>query len=378
MATTAAQDLPRRVAMVVSHDVPGGAQLLWEQIATQFRARGIDVALIAIQSRAEDEDTSWSGMMDGKLTPLNMPRALWRLRQELLDLRPCMIISALPASNILAPLAGRLAGVPVRVISHHSPVSTHQPLLRYLDRVVGATGAVSKVVCVSQAVRDSISDYGASYLDKVEVIRNAVPPPVLNTLKRLARARDDVPAGRTARIVAAGRLADQKNYPTLLRAMARVRRGHLSIIGDGPDATALKALATSLNLDGKVTFVGRLNHVDTLSLMSQADIFVQPSLYEGHSLALIEAATLGLPMVLSDIPTQTEAVVRPGGNTHAIVVPALDDVAIGDAVNSLIETPGEIGRYSSLSLQIAGDFRFEDTVDAYLRLWSGSKARNVK
>jgi glycosyltransferase involved in cell wall biosynthesis len=137
-------------------------------------------------------------------------------------------------------------------------------------------------------------------------------------------------------ILSLGRLQPEKNYHGLIRAFARVHKVHddalLIIIGSGPERERLLALARSLDLDECVKILPWARDVATY--YKTCDVYVQPSLYEGWGLAVIEAMASGAPVVMTDVGCAGE-VVR--SEETGLVVPVSDEEAIAHALNRLIE-----------------------------------------
>ena len=97
-----------------------------------------------------------------------------------------------------------------------------------------------------------------------------------------------------------GRLEPQKNLDRFMEALAKVRTEHpvrLSLVGKGSLRASLEAKARVLGL--QTVFEGVLNHDDLPKRMRAADLFVLPSLIEGHPKALLEAMACGLPCAVS-------------------------------------------------------------------------------
>ena len=107
-----------------------------------------------------------------------------------------------------------------------------------------------------------------------------------------------------------GRLAPIKDQGLLIDAMSdlckHISNACLVIVGDGPSREALEKKTAELNLTEKVFFLGRRN--DVASLLSGMDIFVQSSITEGYSMALVEAAAAGLPVIATDVGGNGEIV----------------------------------------------------------------------
>ena len=94
-----------------------------------------------------------------------------------------------------------------------------------------------------------------------------------------------------------GRLAPEKNLPFLFDALARpeARGAHAVLVGDGPEAPRLKALAAQLGLSPRITFAGLHRNVE--DYLAAADPFVLPSTSETFGIALAEAMAAGLPTI---------------------------------------------------------------------------------
>lgn len=112
--------------------------------------------------------------------------------------------------------------------------------------------------------------------------------------------------GRRFVIANVGRLHAQKNQTFLIHALAGLLRSNdrycLALIGDGVDRPKLESEVNELGLQDAVEFLGVRD--DVQSLYQGADVFVLPSLYEGVSIALLEAQANGLPCLLSDTLSQ--------------------------------------------------------------------------
>lgn len=113
--------------------------------------------------------------------------------------------------------------------------------------------------------------------------------------------RSDYALRRPPAVIFVGRLEDQKDAPTLLRALTLLDRSDVRaiILGDGPQRDSYERLTDELGLRERVDFCGRVS--DVKPYLQQADVFVLPSFSEGISNALLEAMSCGLPCVVSDI-----------------------------------------------------------------------------
>lgn len=106
-------------------------------------------------------------------------------------------------------------------------------------------------------------------------------------------------AARPLQFINVGNLRDQKDQRSLLLALAEVRDAGLAfrclVLGSGPLEDDLRSLTDELGLRNHVQFMGTRS--DALKLMSESDIFVMSSAWEGWPLVIMEALALGLPIV---------------------------------------------------------------------------------
>ncbi|MBD3390073.1 glycosyltransferase [Candidatus Micrarchaeota archaeon] len=105
-----------------------------------------------------------------------------------------------------------------------------------------------------------------------------------------------------------GRMVEQKNLPTLIKAFSIFSKMHprstLTLVGEGPDKNKLEKLASSLGLEGKARFLGRVDEKKLQDLYNASDALVLPSFHEGWGLVVIEAFSMGLPVVVSKAVAQ--------------------------------------------------------------------------
>lgn len=364
----------RSVIFLVSHSSAGGAQEIWSNLADGFKQRGFDVALMALYPfgktvRESPDDLPWQYIVQDR--PNSVFAMVNMLRQFVVFLkknRPHTIFTAMPAANVIAPLAVKLSGVPVRVItSHHSPAETHNRWINMLDSLTGSLSAVVKIIAVSNAVSRSLGDKPARYRDKRITIYNALPPEIEGVVAKLAvnRLRHMPHSGL---VVATGRLAAQKNYPLLIRSVKYMPGVSVNIIGDGPDADELQDLARAEGVSDRIRFLGHMPRADALAQLAKGDVFVQVSLFEGHSLALIEAAKLGLPMVVSNVPVQIEGTTAKDGQPCAITVELGDEEGLARQIQRLLNEPEYYQHWASRAQILGAEATFNDMLQCYVGL----------
>ncbi len=148
-------------------------------------------------------------------------------------------------------------------------------------------------------------------------------------------------------VLSIGRLEPEKNFRGLIRAFAMVHKGHpdalLCIIGSGSERERLLSLARSLSLDDCVKILPWARDVATY--YKTCDVYVQPSLYEGWGLAVIEALASAAPVVMTDVGCAGEVVEN---ERSGLVVPVGDEKALAYAIGRLLDN-------HTLALSLAGN-----------------------
>lgn len=366
-----ARPLPGAWHFAMTHSAPGGLRELWNDVAAALETRGHATCRFVLYPdglRGDGRDAAeegWHHLLESRPNgAVGTVRLLAALIKWMRATRPQVIVSAMPLANVILAVAATLARSGTRVIAtHHSPIDSHSRPIAVLDSVTGRLPAVAAIVGVSRAVGDSLSRKSADYRAKVRIIPNALPHTIETLIESLrGEGREVIVPGRC---IAVGRLAHQKNYPLVLRAFAQMQEGTLDIIGGGEDEVYLKAMARELGLEERVNFLGQLPRHETLRRCAAAEVFIQVSHYEGHSLALIEAARLGLPLVVSDVPVQVEGITNASGERCGQTVALHDPVDLARTLNQLLADNTARSRWAIQSRQLGLEASSTLVVDRY-------------
>ncbi len=262
----------------------------------------------------------------GDLDAWNLARFVLWLRRE----RPDALLLATWNRIPTAALAARLAGVPRVVARLGIPrrIGKHRAFQLAFRRGVDA------LVVNSPDVRDRWTAATPGIPPGgVHLVLNAVQP-VAPGPRRL-HAELGLPPG-TRLLVSAGGLEERKGFDVLLDAFARLgdRRAWLAIAGDGPDAEALRRRAERLGVQGRVRFLGHRR--DMPEVLASADVFVLASRKDSLANVMLEAMSLGVPVVATDTGGVPLAL---GGEPPAgWVVPAREPDALASALGQLLDT----------------------------------------
>jgi len=162
----------------------------------------------------------------------------------------------------------------------------------------------------------------ARYRRSVQVIHNGVDTAVFRPQAREAALRGRYGAGDgDCLMVSVGRIVGWKGLRVVLEALAGLPpRFRYVAVGAGPEQQTLQGLAVQLGLGERVCFAGRVTHAELPRLLSQCDLFVQPSIgEEAFGISVVEAMACGLPVYASDNGGLPEIVVE--GETGHLLAP---------------------------------------------------------
>jgi glycosyltransferase involved in cell wall biosynthesis len=169
-------------------------------------------------------------------------------------------------------------------------------------------------------------------------------------------------------LMSVGRLTEAKDYPTLIRAFARVREqidARLLILGEGDSRDEIKTLIRDSGVGGDI---GLLGHVrNPLPWMKAANVFVMTSKREGFGNVLVEAMAMGTPVVSTDCPHGPGEILENG--KWGKLVPVGDDEALADAIVETLRSGGVD------ATKRARDFTVAAAADKYLALMEASMPR---
>lgn len=158
------------------------------------------------------------------------------------------------------------------------------------------------------------------------------------------------------RMIAVGRLEPQKNYPRMIEVWEHVCKRHphwtLEIYGDGSELENLRALVKKKNLTENIKFMGVAH--DMTAVYSRASALIHTASYEGFPLVLIEAMTVGLPLIAFDCQCGPSDVIDHGIN--GFLIPQGDTAAMTEAITRLITDPALRRRMGEASFAKARNY----------------------
>ena len=169
-----------------------------------------------------------------------------------------------------------------------------------------------------------------------------------------------------------GRLAPEKELPSLIRAFAAVRRdvpaATLVLVGDGPLRSELETIAAGLSPDGAVRFTGRQTGAEVRDWLQASDVFALVSSNEGLACSLLEAMAAGLPSVVSDIPANVQLVEAEVHGRHALS--GSPDSTAAALHRLLLDAPLRARMGAAARQRVLAGYSIDKVMDRYEALFS--------
>jgi glycosyltransferase involved in cell wall biosynthesis len=261
-----------------------------------------------------------------------VPRFARTLRRDRPDVFHAQMSWPLAAKYALA--AAVLARVPavlgtVQLFTPYPVDRSNVLQLRALSRQVG------RYIAVSRDTKRQLVDQLGWPADKIELVYNAVRSERFE-LPPSAELRSALTGGQDCPIVlTVARLDAQKGHHALIEAAAELPGVVFAFAGEGPERNALETRARTVGVADRVRFLGR--RTDIPELLAACDVFALPSLYEGSSLAILEAMAAGRGIVTTAVPGTDELLTD--GDSGLLVAPG-DRTALAQALRRLLTDPG--------------------------------------
>jgi len=354
-----------KIAIVNNGLAGGGIERASVSLANHWAEEGYSISLVAIYQSKH----FFSTHADVHFTEPPFPyggnkviytlRMMRHLRGQILRIKPDVIIAFGENSNPYVLLALLGIGVPIFVSDRMHPKARLPKHTFWLKKQLypGATGIIAQTNLAKEVIQ--------SYLppSNIHVISNPV-----NVIERMDVERKPI-------IVSVGRLEEVKGHEYLIRAFAKVDQPNwkLSIVGDGSLMESFKNLAKELGIYERVLFHGHLKNFQRE--LSEASIFVLPSLKEGFPNALLEAMSVPLPCIVTDFMGTNNEIINSGVN--GLIVPTKSVDPMAKAINYLIDNPNERESISLNALQVRNDYQFKKIANDWISFICSSIDPNI-
>lgn len=351
-----------RVLHVINSLPLAGAEILLCDLVPHLRVRGVDSSVAVLKCLHSPLER---GLLEEGVSLLPTPgygiyssRHVLRL-SKLIGGYDLVHAHLFPAQLWVALAAGFAKQAPPLVTSEQSTSNRRRRhWLRPLDSWMFAR--YEAIVCPSRGVAESLTRWAPGTSKKIRIVPNGVDLERFRNAQALSREELGVPQ-ESALAVFVARFDAAKDHATLVKAIARLPRTHLLLVGDGPLRGQCEQLVRSLKLEDRVHFLGW--RTDVASVLKSADVYAHSSHFEGFGIAALEAMAAGLPVIASDVSGMAELV---GG---AGVLIAGDTEAWAHEIEAVTSSPELSRAIAEKCRQRALQFSIEGTADAFAEVY---------
>lgn len=313
----------------------GGTELHLLNLSEQLVARGHRVTVACRPGKFVEREAMKRGLT---VAPLTVERqwdfqdgsAYRRLmQQERFD----VVHVHWSTDYVVAPYTARRVGVPVVLMSRHSPYPLKSAVGRFFyDHVL-----FNRIIALSESVRRTLIGQGLRPERIVTIHHGTDTDAFRHITKSAAEVRADWGMPQDAFLIGlTGRLAPEKGVGVFLEALAKAApEVHGVLIGEGPQEEELRARARELGLSERVVFAGFRsdvnNAIGSLDALTLASTWAEPC-----AAVVQQAMALGKPVIGTDIGGTPEMIAA--GETGLLVPPG-DADALAAAITELADDP---------------------------------------
>jgi glycosyltransferase involved in cell wall biosynthesis len=370
-----------RIALFVPSLGGGGAERVMVTLANALAERRFAVDFVLWTESGPLRSLLSEKVHVVALGTCNPVRLVFGFARFLKTYEPDVVISALFVGNIIVALAKAASRSRTHLIlTEHVAIGTYlQNEARRLRRLcvpplMRLTYLVAQdIVAVSRGAAQSLASVlGKTTSKRITVIYNPID---LARIDAMAVADDKIVNWSVPTIINVGRLIEQKDQQTLIRAFAKVRSRRpcrLIILGEGEKRATLTALAQKLGVGSDVLMPGFI--ANPYSWMKKSAVFVLSSRFEGLPTVLIEAMQCGIPVISADCPSGPAEILQ-DGQWGKLFLPG-DIDALASAIEDALD-----GKLVANVRQRAADFSIDTAVSRYVALFPGgdrSERRDVE
>jgi glycosyltransferase involved in cell wall biosynthesis len=354
-----------KIAHIVDSMEMGGAEMMVSQMCRRQRELGHDPQVYAFATLGPlGENLREEGFCVKANIGSHLPGVAMQFYRIFKSERPDVVHLHNATPTIYAAIAARMSGVASIISTRHGLVGAPYVLRREVKYSIA-------VSCCDWIV--GICDATVANLKKLHRVHNRKMVRVYNGAVPVRRVEQQcLPIKQGFTLVCVGRLAPVKNHALIFRALRQalevIPSLHLWIVGDGDQRSSLERLARELQIWENVTFWGQQQ--DVAPFFSAADAFIMTSTSEGLPIALLQAFSAGLPVVVTAVGGMGEVVEMAQAGYTVELADASEMVA---AILRLFDGESARKEFSRRAQNAFGShFTLEKMVEDYMNLYQNS------
>lgn len=342
----------------------GGSEKVMVQLANGLVNKGLDISMILLRKkekvyRVDKKINLIEFEYINKIKLLMLIERIYKLRKEIKKIKPHSVVAFMYDINLFTLIS--CIGLPVKIIisERNHPLVTgdgskKRPLISRL--MVKLLYPLSdKIVFQTEFAKECFD----SKIKKKGVI---IPNP-------LYLREYSICENKEKKIVAVGRFVKQKNFSLLLRVYARILKDYsdykLYLYGKGELEGELRELVKELNIESNVIFKGFVSNLPYE--ISDAQLYVSTSNFEGISNAMLEALGVGIPCICTNCPVGGAALVIEDG-INGFLIPIKDELLLEVKMRKLLGDSDLRNSFSQEAIKVREKYNLEKICEKWIEI----------
>ena len=357
------------IAVLTSFSGDGGVERMLVNLMQAFVQHGVRIDLLRIRNTG-----AYAAKLPSEVNIIDLPAnhafsSIYPLARYFSKTEAKGMLVAKDRPSRAAIIARSLAGAKIRLVlrlgTNLSASLEHKWRLAKWGRFLPSRllySQADRIVTVSRGVAEDTARITRLPLERIRVIHNPVLTPDLFAAAKQDPDHPWLKNKTTPVVLGVGRLTRQKDFSTLIRAVAKVRTSRpvrLIVLGEGGKRPELERLSKELKLQDSVDLPGF--HSNPFCCMQRSDVFVLSSLWEGSPNVLTEAMALGTPVISTDCPSGPREILENGRYGPLVKMGDVSSMA-GEIVRMLDAPP-----HPDLLREAVKGYHFEDSARRYLQ-----------
>jgi len=325
-----------KVSLILPNLSGGGAERVMVILANEFRETLPQLDLIIIN----DDNMDYASELSDKVNLVNLKtgragKSILSIRKYLIEHQPDVLLTTLGHISCASAIALSISGnIPTKLFVREDltpkKVSIKYPFLYAVS--ILQKWAYKRATGIIALSEDMASDISRYY--KLDTPIHTIYNPITTTeiLEKSVKALEPMPPWpeNTKFVLGVGRLAKQKDFKTLITAVAQARKTHdikLIILGEGAERQNLESYARALNISDSVFMPGFVEN--PFSFMHKSSVFVLSSEREGLPNVLIQALLCGTKCIATNCPTGPREILENGAYGKLVSIGDHENIAKG-------------------------------------------------
>jgi len=359
----------RRILLVQTQAENAGAQEISRLVGSGLTGLGYEVHHLFFFRKSASFDAPPNTIYCWPWRPGNpwtLLKFLWQLGRQIRRVQPDAVLTFQHFGNVIGGAVSRLVSRAPVIANQVSSVMSMSWPIRAADIAMGSAGFFEVITLNSRQMEREYASYPASYRSRMKYVAHGFDDKALNVSKQEARRQFNLPVNGIL-LGCTARLHPDKRLDAAIRLLVGNPSWHLALAGQGQDEARLRLLADELKVSKRLHLVGELSPQRVGQFLACLDVFVFPSQAETFGLAAVEAASAGIPCVVTDLAVLRE-VLSFEGKPAALFVDASDVARLSAAVSNVLDDKllrDEL-RHNASGLQ--SRYSVKAMVDAYVEI----------